>query len=91
MVQTGHKDLVASDGESPKYFFIATDEVSVHLYVTLDSNLHVYYSSARKKLLRETFVMEWMEIPLGSVFTGRGCVQHACRQWCGENFICYHS
>lgn len=88
--QTRHNEFVVKNGLSPGYFFTATGEVGTHLYVPPGSRLFVHYSTARKNLLKEAFVMEAVEIPPRSVFAGRGYVQHAESEWCGEQCPSYH-
>lgn len=66
--QTRHKVFFVRDGESLKYSFIATGEVSAHIYVTPGFGLHARYSTARKERLRQPFVTEAVEITARSIF-----------------------
>lgn len=67
-------DFVVRNGVSQGYLFIITDEVSANLYVTPGSDLYVHYSGARKKLLKESFVMEEVDTSSTSVSVSHGHV-----------------
>lgn len=73
------------------YFLIVASEVNARFYIAPRSDLYVNYSIARKKLLRETFLIEAVQISPGSVFTGHGYVQHAGGERRGEHCTRYHS
>lgn len=45
----------------------------------------------RKKILRETFVIETVEVPARFVFVDHGQVHHAGREQRGEHCIRYHT
>lgn len=89
--QTGHNSFVVRDEDSSGYIFIATSGVSANLYVTPGPHLSVQYSAACKKLMRETTVMEVVEVHSRPIFVGNEYVQHAGSVWRGEHFIRYHS
>lgn len=73
--QTAHSYLVARDRDSSAYFFIVTDEMSAHLYVTAGWQCYLHYSSTRRKLLKDVFVTEKMKTLPISIFMGHGHVQ----------------
>lgn len=91
VAQTGHKDFIIRDGESSGYIFVATDKASAYLYTALGFHLYVHYSVTWKKLLREAFDIEAVEIRPINNFAGHGCVQHVSSERRGERFIGYHS
>lgn len=86
-VQSEHNDFAVIDGESAGNVFIATGEVSAHLYATPGSNIYVHYSTARKRLLKKVFVMEKVESEQTSVFVGHRYVQHTEREWRKDHCI----
>lgn len=65
--------------------------MSAHLYATLSFPLYVHHTAAPKKLLREAYVMEAVELPPRSVFVSHGLVQHASSEWRGEHYNSHHS
>lgn len=79
--QTGLNDFGVRNGDSPGYFFLVTGELSAHLHVTPGSPLYVHYKGARKKLFREAFATEEVEIPPTTVFVAHGYVQDADSEW----------
>lgn len=74
---TRHKYSAIRDGELPRYFLIVTGEVSALLCVTSGSYLYVQYKAARKKLLREAFLMKGVRGLPNSVFFGHEYIPHA--------------
>lgn len=86
-----HIDFVARDGGSPRYFLIVTGEISADLYVTTGPHLRVHYSGARKKMLREAFVMKKVKFPPIFVLVGGRYVWHADGEWFEEHEIRYRS
>lgn len=88
---TRPRATVVRDGESTGYFFLATGEVSAHLYVAPGSHVYVGYSDARKELLRKAFEMEEIQIPASSVFIVHGFVQHGESVWRGSHCFRYHT
>lgn len=65
--QTAHSYFAVRNGQSQGYFLFLTGEVGVRFYVSPGSDLYVYYSGERNKLLRDAFVMKEMKSPPISV------------------------
>lgn len=83
--------LFVKGGESPRYFFIVTGEVSADFYFTPGSQRFVHYKAARKKPLGETFVMEAVKNLPRSFFIGLEYIQRAGSEWFSEHCIRDHS
>lgn len=61
--------------------------MTADLCVTSGSHLYVHCSGARKKLLREPFMMDGVKTLRGSVFAGPVYVKHAGGECRGEKCI----
>lgn len=88
--QAEQDSFVVKGGESLRYLFTTTVEVIAYLYVTPELHLYVHYTGVRKKLLREAFLMEEVEILPNSVFVGHGYVHHAGSEWSEDHCIQYY-
>lgn len=91
VTQTGRNYFFVRDDESPGYFFTATTEVSAHLLVTWGSHLYVNYSSAQKKLVKNAFLIEEVNISPTCVHVGHGYVPQTGSVSRGERCVWYHS
>lgn len=91
MAHTRHENPVFSGGKSPAYVAIVIGDVSASLYVFSRVHLYVQYSSLRKKLLKEEFVMAEVVSLRNSVLVGHGDLQHADTECLDEHCILYHS
>lgn len=80
--QTEHKDFVVRNGGSAGFFVIVSGKVSAHFCVPLESHFYAHYNAARKKLLKEKFVIEEAESPPTVILVDHESGSEWCRDHC---------
>lgn len=89
--QTGHSSSPAKSGQSLRYIFVASSDVSAYLFVTRGSYINIELNREQKKLLQRAFVLGKVEVPPSTVFVGHEYVQIGGSEWRGIHCVRYNT